>query len=926
MERRRFLNLAGSGLCASYFAPQLAAGTQVRTSDAPDLAAQAHDAKAYGSGYFGEWIDDPFGLPAYKYTCNQLTDPKAVLPVDKAFRSPTDHIHQVGNDRLIAVVSNYGHVQVRQDEGSPKFLNDYFPEERRYGAGIGFLCDGDFQVSTYYPGAADTFDRFLGMGYFRKQLTKPPYGVDQVIFAPFGDDPVLVSQVTITNRSDRPKNPRWLEYWGCQNYQFSYRSLMEASVAGSASQAPQLRRDFCRRFRHRFQIAKNGVGLLESQTFLGRAPEEEAAWEKVQAKLKAEPDGFYGGPVPALPPGASMEDLTPPHTFLISLNAPVDGYQSNATNLFQDSNDKLLVRPGRLDRDLNASGPESAFVLERQLFLKPGESTTLYFLYGYLPEGFDFESLAAKYAAEPHTLLARSNSRWKTNGLRFATKSEPWIERETAWSSYYLRSGITYDSFFREHILSQGASFQYLAGLQAATRDPLQYALPLVFSEPPMVREILRYTLKEMQADGSLPYGIVGSGVPMPCIYRPSDSQLWLLWLAAEYVLATRDKSFLEQRIPPYPRKENSASDPTVLDLLSRSYAFLTTSIGFGKHGLLRLLNGDWNDSIVVTHLTPAQAAEVREHTESVLNGAMAAYVFSLYARMLEFAQSPKLAADVLSTADAQRQAVRQQWTGRWFRRAWIGEDYGWVGDKQMWLEPQPWAILGDCATSDQKRTLVAALDELVRKPSPIGALLQSSADPTMKDEPGTGTNGGIFAAIGGTLIWALAAVNGDMAWDEWKKNTLARHAAVYPDMWFGIWSGPDAYNSVLSKNPGGTGPDFPVLNMHAHAWPLYTAAKLTGVEFHENGVNFRPVLPLAQYEFTSPLLGFKKEEARYKGWYAPLSAGHWTIEIELPEIERSGLKQVRVNNVARSLEQSPRGVRFSGDSTPTAPLQWEIS
>ncbi len=926
MERRKFLNLAGRGLCASYLTPRLASETQVRTADPKDLAGRAHDAKAYGSGHFGEWIDDLFGLPAYKYTCNQLTDPKAALPVDKSFRSPTDHIHQIGNDRLVAVVSNYGHVQVRQDEGSPKFLNDYFPEERRYGAGIGFLCDGDFQVSTYYPGGADTFDRFLGMGYFRKQLTKPPYEIDQVIFAPFGDDPVLVSQVTITNRSDRPKSPRWVEYWGCQNYQFSYRSLMEASIAGSASKAPQLRRDFCSRFKHRFELAKNGTGLRESQTFLGRAPEEEAAWEKVQAALKADPTGFFGGPVPPAAPGASLEDLTPPPTFLISLDASVDGFQTNATNYFQASNDTMQGRPDRLDRDLNASGPESAFFLERQLSLKPGESKTLYFLYGFLPEGFDFDSLTAKYAAEPHSLWARSSSRWKSNGLRFTTKSEPWAERETAWSSYYLRSGLTYDSFFREHILSQGASFQYLAGLQGAARDPVQHALPLVFTDPPVVREILRYTLKEIQPDGSLPYGIAGSGVPMPCIYRPSDLQLPLLWLASEYVLATRDKSFLDQKIPPYPRKENHAGDPTVFDLLARSYTYLTTEIGFGKHGLMRLLNGDWNDSIVVTHLTPAQAAQVREHTESVLNAAMAAYVFSLYARMLEFAQSPKLAGEVRATAEAQRRAVRQQWTGRWFRRAWLGENHGWVGEKQLWLEPQPWAILGDCATAEQKRTLVAALEELVRKPSPIGALLQSAADPTMKDEPGTGTNGGIFAAINGTLIWALACVNGDMAWDEWKKNTLARHAAVYPDMWFGIWSGPDAYNSVLSKNPGGTGPDFPVLNMHAHAWPLYTAAKLLGVEFHESGINFHPTLPLAQYEFASPLLGFKKEASRYSGWYAPSVAGHWTIDIKLPETDRSRLKQVKVNNVARSLELSPKGVRFSGDSTRTAPLQWEIA
>ena len=44
--------------------------------------------------------------------------------------------------------------------------------------------------------------------------------------------------------------------------------------------------------------------------------------------------------------------------------------------------------------------------------------------------------------------------------------------------------------------------------------------------------------------------------------------------------------------------------------------------------------------------------------------------------------------------------------------------------------------------------------------------------------------------------------------------------------------SGPDCYHSVLSKWPGGTGVNFPVLNMHSHAWPLYSAVKLLGTEF----------------------------------------------------------------------------------------------
>ena len=926
MERRRFLELAGLGLCSSFVPAKSAAESQPQKLNKETVAANPADAKPYGSGHFGEWITDQFGLPAYRYTCNQITDPKAVLPVDKAFRSPTDHIHQVGNDRLVAVVSNYGYVQVRQDEGSPKFLNDYCLNQNRYGAGVGFLADSDFIISTYYSGTVATFDRIMGMGYWRKCVAAHGYEIDQIIFAPFGDDPVLVSQVTITNHSNRVTRPRWVEYWGCHNYQFSYRSLMEASVAGSASAAPRMRRDFCSRFTHQFQVAKNNAGLLESQKFPGRAPEEEAAWQKVQDALKADPTTFYGAPVPPLPPGASMDDFSPPPTFLVSLDAPADGYATNSTTFFKGGIDHPLGMMEHLDNDLTSTGPESAFFLERRIALGPGQSQTMYFLYGYLPEGFHFDDLVTQYAQEPSSLWSHSSSQWKKRRLQFRVDSEPWVERETAWSDYYLRSGLTYDKFFQEHILSQGAGFQYLAGLQGAARDPLQHALPLVFTDPEIVREIIRYTLKELQPDGSLPYGIVGSGVPMPCIYRPSDLQLWVLWVASEYVLATRDRSFLEQKIPAYSQRATTAEDPTVFDLLSRCHAYLTSNVGVGKHGLMRLRNGDWNDSIVVTHLTPAQATVVREKSESVLNAAMAGYVLDYYARMLEFIHRPGLANEARAQAQAQREAVRQQWAGRWFRRAWLGEDLGWVGEKQLWLEPQPWAMIGGAATSEQLLLLSAALDELVRKPSPIGALLQSQADPTMKDEPGTGTNGGIFAAINGTLIWALALVNGDSAWDEWRKNTLARHAEVYPDMWFGIWSGPDAYNSVLSKNPGATGPDFPVLNMHAHGWTLYTAAKLLGLEFHEQGIGFHPVLPLPEYEFSSPLLGFKKDADGYSGWYAPTAAGEWNIEITLPDADRGRLQRVTVNGATRRISPAERSLRISGASTPSMALRWKIS
>ena len=224
--------------------------------------------KSFGSGHFGEWITDQFGLPAFRYTCNQISDPKAIAPTHKIWRGATDQTHQVGNDRLIAAVSNFGYVQVRQDEGSPKFLNDYLPEESHYGGGIGFLTDGQQVVSTYYDGQGEGFQRILGEGYLQKTVCAKPYNVDQVIFAPFGDDPVLISAVTITNHGTQEADLRWIEYWGCQNYQFSFRAWMQANVVGTAN-TPAFRREFAKRFSHEFRELPNRAGLIESQKVHG---------------------------------------------------------------------------------------------------------------------------------------------------------------------------------------------------------------------------------------------------------------------------------------------------------------------------------------------------------------------------------------------------------------------------------------------------------------------------------------------------------------------------------------------------------------------------------------------------------------------------------------------------------------------------------
>ena len=177
--------------------------------------------KAFGSGYFGEWIEDEFGLPAYRYTCNHIEDPKAITPMGEIYLSKTEHVHQVGNDRLVAVASNFGHIQVRQDEGSPKYLNEFDPKHGQYAGGFGYLIDGEKIISTYYNGQEPSFERIFGIGYYRKIVESYDLKVDQAVFAPFGDDPLLISQVTIQNNRSEPADLRWIEYWGCKQHQFS---------------------------------------------------------------------------------------------------------------------------------------------------------------------------------------------------------------------------------------------------------------------------------------------------------------------------------------------------------------------------------------------------------------------------------------------------------------------------------------------------------------------------------------------------------------------------------------------------------------------------------------------------------------------------------------------------------------------------------
>jgi hypothetical protein len=112
---------------------------------------------------------------------------------------------------------------------------------------------------------------------------------------------------------------------------------------------------------------------------------------------------------------------------------------------------------------------------------------------------------------------------------------------------------------------------------------------------------------------------------------------------------------------------------------------------------------------------------------------------------------------------------------------------------------------------------------------------------------------------------------------------------------------------------------------LHQHAWPLYTAAKLLGLEFHERGLRLQPTLPMAEYDFNSSLVGVRKSKSGYAGHYEPAAAGSWELEIQLPAAERARVHSLTVDGVAQALPAGTAPIKFKGVSQPGSPLRWEI-
>jgi len=858
--------------------------------------------KPIGSGHFGRWIEGAGGVPAYRYECDQTRDKAALTMTNTAWNDRHNHTFAFGNDRITATASNFGYCQLRQDEGGAKYLTDYDPKRHQYGGGFGYLR-GDELLSTFYSGGE--MEREYGAGYIRKRTQNAEATVEELLFAPYGDDPLVLKKVTVTNLSAVEKEFQWYDYWSAAMYQMSFTLYCLAQITFSTANAGKFRRRFDGAFQKELRPFDGGAVVTRKYNSEGLLLK--AGQGLAQAIFRNFAKRFYDNQ------NNAGVDYNPPPVAAFTLGQENTRLYTDASQFFGEGN---VLRPAFFAKNSKEikSGKTQMLILSTAFTLKPGESKTLYFAYAYEPNGFSLPALVEKYRKlNPDTLFHETLESWKCERIAVELPGDEWVDRELLWHNAYLRGSMSYSEYFGAHILSQGGHYQYCMGLQGVPRDQLQHSLSFIYTDPRIAREHILFTLREMSKEGELPYATHGNGMMVASVMVPSDLQLMLLAYIGEYILATRDYDFLQTKYTSH--LDGDKQVRTVLEGVLLAYRYAQDEVGRGEHGLIRMRTGDWNDQAVYGRVPFTKTKYAQKHGESMLNSAIACYSFRVFGDLLSAIGNEEEAAVSFAWANEIREAVARQWTGQWFRRAFLGDKLGWLGEDLLWLEPQPWALIGGACTQEQAVVLAKNIRKLLNNPN--GASLISH-DPNKSEnslglDAGVLENGGIWPAINGYLIWGLAKVNGEWAYEEWLKNSRCAQAENYPDIWYGIWSGPDAVSAGYAKYPGRTQnsrnpvtgkrekffkltvgvdwEDFPVLNLHTHTWQQYTLFKLLGLEFTADGLSFRPVIPKESYRITSRLLNFEKNGDCYTISYRPLQK----MELNLSLTTEHGTKTLRV-------------------------------
>ena len=711
---------------------------------------------------------------------------------------PTDQWHQVGNAALTATAHRDGRVELYATTRSMVRLTG-----RRSTWGLPATTPGALDV-TWLPGGA------RWQGTLASSDTPEPIRITRTVTAPFEALPGLRIDVEVTGLS---ASTWWEERWVPEVFPLLVGGLMSRWCPPPPGTGPA--------------DALVWTSLYATSAVSRRLTDaaRRACARTMRPALRPAPDlgGVTWVPRRSVPPSrldpppmagrAAWFDRALPHVVVASLDHEHD-------------EDVRLDPSGTIRRRIT---PDGSGTWRGSFAVAFDES----------PWRLDAR-VAALRALDPAAVRDSWASTIALEGLRSDAAAE------LPWHGAYLLGARQHDEVLGTYV-AQGSAYSFVHGLQGAPRDYAIFSVPLTLLDPDAAREQLRVILRMTTRRGVVQYAHTGRGMTTSggIHTAPTDLPLFVLWAVSEWVLATGDRSLLDEQVHFWPPRPERTVSSTVRDRLLLAWHRLRDDIGVGPHGLVRVGSGDWADPI--SAMVPDRRA-FHTHGESGFNTGFAAYVLPRAAWLLD-GTHPDDAAAMRAFGWAAADALAATWNGRWFLRGFDGQG-GAVGDDHLFVDGQVWALVAAVGSDEQRRHLVDEIWERCVLPSPIGATILDRPHAVRFGmlAPGWDCNGGVWAAINALLAWGVARHDGDRAWQLVERQSLAAHARAYPDVWYGRWSGPDAYNAWFGSRPGETFvqpatpmQEWPVLNANAHAGPLLAAVRALGIEADRDGLRVHP-------------------------------------------------------------------------------------
>ena len=486
----------------------------------------------------------------------------------------------------------------------------------------------------------------------------------------------------------------------------------------------------------------------------------------------------------------------------------------------------------------------------REFSLAKGESVCFQFVVGILHgrQAEEIEELAEAVSREGKLLFPGESSglqgetdllqkwsihedAWKEYLPSFDDETDKSLRRELIWHSYCLEAMATYSEFYDETKIPQGTCYDYLWGKHASARDNFQHALPLAYFRPAMCKSVLRYMMMRTTAFGEVRLIESGVGYAEHEGYFTSDQQLFFFLLMTEYLRVTGDLAFLGERIRPYPVR--GQAEMTVLEMIKSCFVFLRDNIGTGAHGIIKLCNSDWNDTIYYIEKVPYHTVFLRG--ESHMNSAMAVSILErLIPQVRAYGQRADQAQPALLLAESMEQyrkniydAFMKDLGDRAFPRRMYFNNMPY-GEDNMFLEPMGYTLWMKDFPIEKKQTLYEEMKKRLYENEILGAREQQNPQFESETyEKGSRENGGFWWALNAPVIMGLSTFDPAEAAKRESQMTLQHLEDAMPQYWTSYWSAADNVESSLIPENGlpdqsENYADQPVYCAHPHAWIVY--------------------------------------------------------------------------------------------------------